>query len=233
MEKTKLDILIKNAIAKTTLVISDKLSLTDSADSNKLKSVTFGNLQNSFTKFGVVDPNPWRDQLTDALSLKVQGVGVSTNTAEATQDFTIASDLNDYLYCNVQLNHDKNLASSIYPHIHWFQAENNVPNFLLEYRWQVNGGAKVTAWTRLACITNNHTYVSGTLNQISSSVAIAIAVPVGTTVSDILQFKIYRDNANTSGKFSGINSYTATVGITAFDVHFQVDSLGSTNQGSK
>ena len=174
---------------------------------------------------------PWRDELVDVLSLKVLGTGISENAAEATIDITTAADTSDYLYGNVQLNHDKDLAASIYPHIHWFQAEDNTPNFLLQYRWQINGGAKTTSWTNLVCTSLVHTYVSGTIHQIAYSSA--ISVPVGTTLSDIVQFRIIRDNDNDSTEFGDTDPYTATVSIMHFDIHFQINSLGSDDEYTK
>lgn len=184
---------------------------------------------------------PWRDELTDALSLQQSGAGVARNPTEGTVDFahnavyhaTFTSA--DALYCNIQLNHDKDLTASIYAHIHWWQAANYAPNFLLEHRWQVNGGLKTTAWTKLKCNALAHSYSSGTLNQISY--AAALAVPVGTTLSDILQFRIYRDTGNASGEFTGTCPYNTggnrTASVLAFDVHFMLNSLGSTDEYTK
>jgi hypothetical protein len=175
---------------------------------------------------------PWRDQISDALILKVQGVGISTDAAEGTIVFAANADYNtDYLYCNIQLNHDKDLTSSIYPHIHYFQAEDHIPNFLLEYRWQINLGTKVTSWTKLKCNTNAIAYTSETINNIAY--ASAITVPEGTTLSDIVQFRIYRDTTNDSTSFTGADPYTAAVHITSFDIHFQLNSIGSTDEYTK
>jgi hypothetical protein len=184
---------------------------------------------------------PWRDELSDAVMLQQQGPGVSRNATEGTVDFVYNATYNatfssaDALYLNIQLNHDKDLTASIYPHIHWIQEKNYTPNFLIEYRWQKNGGAKTTAWTKLVCTTLAFTYVSGSLNQISYSSA--ISVPVGTAISDIVQFRIFRDTGNASGSFAGDCPYNtggnATASLTAFDVHFMINSLGSTDEYTK
>jgi len=80
---------------------------------------------------------------------------------------TNAQIASDYLYLNVQLNHDKDLSSSIYPHIHFLQTVAGVPNFLLQYRWQIQGGVSITSWTSVVCNLPAFTYVSGNLNQIA------------------------------------------------------------------
>lgn len=96
---------------------------------------------------------PWRDELSDAVSLQQSGPGISRNVTESTVDYTYQSDLNDFMYANIQMNHDKDLTSSLYPHIHWVQAKNYSPNFLIRYRWQTNGRTKTTDWVDLPCNT--------------------------------------------------------------------------------
>lgn len=174
---------------------------------------------------------PWRDELSDAISLQQSGPGVSRNATESTVDFTAASNLSDFMYANIQLNHDKDLTSSIYPHIHWFQALNASPNFLIAYRWQINTGTKVTTWTYLTCNNLEVTYSSGTIHQVSYSAP--IVPPTNAFMSDIVQFKIFRDNANTSGLFTGADGYAATASVIAFDIHFTIDAHGSRLEWSK
>ena len=233
-------ITVDSTLENLIIDVSSRVPYTGATDDVNLgsNSLTVGSASNN--TFLAVDGHqtmagtarPWRDELGDALSLRSTGTGVSQNNSENVVEFTnsaVAS--NDYLYLNVQLNHDKDLTASIYPHIHFFQANNNAPNFILYYRWQINGGAKVTSWSPLKCNTLAFTYTSGTLNQIAYS--LPIAVPVGTSLSDILQFRIARDTANVSTLFSGADPYTGTVGIMAFDVHFMINSLGSTDEFSK
>lgn len=186
----------------------------------------------------VGNARPWRDQLTDALQLQQNGAGVARNITEGTVEFAANATYNatftsaDALYCNVQLNHDRDLTATLYPHIHWFQEKNYNPNWLLEYRWQTNGGTKVTSWTKLLCNTPAFTYVSGSIHQIHYSAA--ISVPSGSAISDIVQFRIFRDTTNASTLFAGTCPYNtggnAVCGMLAFDPHFQINSLGSDDQ---
>lgn len=157
--------------------------------------------------------------------LRVVGVGLALNDTEGTADFATNANLSDYLWDNTQLNHDRDFSSPIHPHIHWFQAQNNTPNWLLHYRWHLNGGAKVTSWTYLPCNTNAFAYTSGTILQISYGAA--IVAPASSNVSDIIQFRIYRDNANTSAQFGGADAYSAVAGMLSFDCHIELDSNGS------
>jgi hypothetical protein len=171
---------------------------------------------------------PWRDETNDALTLKTLGAGVSANTVQGTVDFVHAADTSDYAILNIQLNHDRDLTSVISPHIHWLQAENASPNWVVMYRWQKQGGTKEEAWTPLKAGTLITTYSTGTIHQISECAD--ITPPVGTAISDILQFRIVRDHSNRKGVWTGDDAYTATVALLAFDVHLQINSLGSTSE---
>ena len=121
----------------------------------------------------VLDTPVWRDEATSALRLQQTGTGVSYNATEATVDFITTTNLSDYIYDNVQLNHDRELTSAVYPHIHFFQTNNNAPNFLIQYRWQISGGTKVTSWTNYKCNTLAYTYTSGTIHQIAYGSALS------------------------------------------------------------
>jgi len=203
--------------------------------SNKFGDITGGNYS-GFNDSGrmvmVGDAKGWRDELNDISKVQNSGSGFSVNPIECCVDVIQAANLSDYLYQNIQLNHDRDLTANIFPHMHFWQTQNLLPNFLLDYRWQKKNGAKVTDWTRIPLNTLLETYTSGTLNQIATTES-GIAVPVGTDISDIVQFRFYRDYGNASGLFAGITPHSGTMSLLSFDVHIKFDSLGSATQGTK
>ena len=168
------------------------------------------------------------DEKGDILSLRVEGPGVSANVTESTVDFLRTANLSDYIYTNVQMSHRWKIGSVVYPHIHYFQTVAGIPNFLLQYRWQTNGGVKTTAWTNYKCNTAAFTYTAGTIHQIAHDSG--ITPPVGSGLSDIIQFRIIRDVANSSGVFAGTDPDGSVVGIISFDVHTERDKLGSNSE---
>ena len=177
---------------------------------------------------------PWRDELGELLTKKKKGARITEDAEEGTVVFaTNCVVADDHVILNVQLNHDKDLSAGIYPHLHFFQTENAVPNFLLQYRWQVNGAAKTTSWTNLKCTNLAFTYTAGTIQQIAYSAA--ITPPSGSDLSDIVQFKICRDTANVTTLFPtpGADPFTTAVHVLMFDVHFQINSIGSTDELTK
>jgi hypothetical protein len=179
----------------------------------------------------VGDATTFDDLLGDITRLQVVGVGIVADNTENALKFQTSANLSDYALVNYQQRHRWKSGSNAYPHIHFEQSENNVPNFLIRFRWQRNRQSKTTAWTDYKCNTPVWTYVSGTFNQIVYGAA--ITPPAGYNISDIIQFRIFRDNANTSTVFSGVDPYTTDVLVTAIDIHIEEDTLGSRTEYAK
>jgi hypothetical protein len=168
----------------------------------------------------------FRDEFGDITKLKVAGVGISEDIPNGTVGLMTTCDYaNDYLIANFQLNHDRKHLAPVYPHVHWVQTQNNTPNFLFRYRWQLNNTARTTAWSNLIMKTNAFSYVSGSLNQITHG--LSITPPIGDNVSTILQVQFTRDKTNASGAFTGSDTHTATADVTSLDIHIEVDTVGS------
>jgi hypothetical protein len=172
------------------------------------------------------DATVWDDLLGAAVNLQQSGPGVSSNLAENQVEFTTAANLSDYLLDSQQLSHAWD-GGVIYPHLHAWQTTSAAPNWLLQYRWQKMNAAKVTAWTNLKCNTAVFTYPgSGTFHQLFTTAA-GITPPTGAGISDIIQYRILRDNANTSGVFAGADPVAATAAVSSFDTHIAKNTLGS------
>ena len=212
--------------------VSDTVGLSDSNIFKDGTSIKIGDETNNveFQADGTIKLNgtatTFDDITFDAMNIKGTGPGISVNTTELTVDFTSTADDADFLYVNVQLPHARKLISKIYPHIHWNQAQNAVPNFAIEYRWQVNLEDKTTAWTPLKMNIPIGTYVNGTKNQICGTDN-GISPPTGDKISDVIQFKIYRDTQNDLGLSYTADLYTGAVSVMQFDCHIEKDSNGS------
>ena len=153
------------------------------------------------------------------------------NIAEGTLDFKDTATLTDYAAMNVQINHDWKIGSTVFPHIHWFQNQAQTPNWLIQYRWQSNGGLKDTTWKNYPLDINVFTDPGAgeTKIQISHNDS-GITPPVGAGLSDILQLRIIRDTDNDSGEFTGVDNYTGLAPAINVDVHFEINSIGSNEE---
>lgn len=168
------------------------------------------------------------DDLTaDITRAKTVGTRVLFDNTENTVYYTDQSTTGDYLTAVFQLKHGWKIGSNIFPHIHFWQIERNVPNFYFAYRWQKNGQPKTTSWTSVPCIQETFLHPGDTtvLNQILYTPP--VIPPAGATLSDILQVRLVRDNANTSGLFTGPDTYTGNASITSLDIRIELDTLGS------
>lgn len=152
---------------------------------------------------------------------------------ENTVKFSSTATWVDYIYVNVQISHQWKSGTAIYPHLHIEQTLDSLPNMLLQYRWQINGGAKTTTWINLKCKTPVFSYSTGTtLNQIIKTNP--VSPPSGYSISDILQFRIMRDKNNSSGLFGVVDPLTTTdVHFLSFDFHYEKDTDGSRTQIAK
>jgi len=144
--------------------------------------------------------------------------------------------VNEVVSMNCQLPHEWQEGSGIRPHIHWLQQHaTNIPNWLLGYIIKPKGQivtleTDFTNMTFLTIQSNAFTYTSGVLEQISGFGEISMT---GYTLSDNIHFCLWRDAANDSTEFSGVDPSSLTEYIREFDVHYQSDGDGSRQEYTK
>ena len=134
----------------------------------------------------------------------------------------------DYLVMAIQMSHRWKIGTVVYPHIHWLQSAAAMPNFLINYNWEVQGAAESNSYTLQPHTANVYTYSSGSLNQITKFGS--ITPPAGAGLSDILFIYIFRDVANDSGEFAGAEvdvDVQDNAFASSFDIHFEIDQAGS------
>lgn len=175
----------------------------------------------------------WRDELYALVGQKLESpsADIETDVDEASIVFEDTATLVDYITMSIQINHDWLIGSDIHPHLHWWQTDGAVPNWLIQYRWQINGEVKTTDWTNSPWTEHVSAYSAGTLNQITKFAA--ISPPVGAGLSDILQVRIIRDTDDDSTEFGDVDPLAGSVSAISFDIHIETDSFGSDGEYSK
>lgn len=126
------------------------------------------------------------------------------------------NDTAEYVLITCQLPHRWKEGSTIFPHLHYTQTVNAQPVFRMEYRWTNIGDVVSGLWTNFDLTTNAIAYVSGSIHQILKN-ATGIA-GTGKTISSLLEIKLYRTD----------NVYTGDLLAKQFDIHIEIDGLGST-----
>ncbi len=185
------------------------------------------------TRVAKGDATTWKDELGPLTGRRLESPSsrIVYNLPEGSVTFKSNATLADYVIINLQINHDWEIGTNIDFHIHWWQNQAAIPNWLIGYRWQVNGQAKTTAWTNYRWTTNIFTYVSGTLNQITDFTI--ITPPGGAGISDILQIRLYRDTANDSTLFTGVDPVATDVDGISSDAHKKINTDGSRQEYTK
>jgi len=124
------------------------------------------------------------------------------------------NDATEVVYVNVQMSHTYKIGTSIFPHVHFVQSAATVPVFKMAYRWYDKGASAIAAFTTIATTGLVFPYTSGSIHQVAVFPNI---VPTVVGLSSMLDIKLYRED----------NVVTGDVLVKEFDIHYEIDSLGS------
>lgn len=125
------------------------------------------------------------------------------------------NDSDEVLYTIIQMPHAWKQGSDVFPHIHWKQSANQTVLFKIDYKWINIDNSVPLEFTTISLDSIRIPYTSGDIHQISEC-----SNPIsgtGKLISSLLLIKIYRDD----------NTYTGDVLAWDFDLHYQVNSMGS------
>jgi hypothetical protein len=207
-------------------------NFSDDGSGANIGSVSSGDyteFENDGTMQAHGDATCYRDELQSVTAAKLTSPSNDFEQNDAEGSITAKTSARyptDYVSMKLQLNHDWALGTRIYPHLHWWQTSSSTPNWLIEYRWQKQGSVKTTAWSKLKWSDNAFDWSTGVLNQIT--VFSYINPPAGYgQVSDIVQFRLYRDYTDASLEFGAGDPVNASQDFVNFDIHIEVDMLGS------
>jgi len=129
------------------------------------------------------------------------------------------------VYIIAQLPHGYKEGSDVYPHVHWTPAAGGgageVASWGMEYTW-ANIGGDFGATSIIYA--NAHTPADASLVA-SRHYWTSFAALTGTnkTISSMLAIRLFRDAAGTGET----DSYGGDAGLLEFDVHFEMDTIGS------
>lgn len=170
--------------------------------------------------------------------LMIPGTAVRTGAVAPDFDLGFVGDASMYMYTfngtstveevhfSVQLPHCWKEGSRIYPHVHFVpwstnssDANERVVRFSLEYTWASVGDAfGATAVLHL----DSDPFVPNTSQwkHLIAKNANGLA-GTGHTISSMLVCRLYRDGSD------AVDTYPQDVGFLQFDIHYEIDALGS------
>lgn len=173
---------------------------------------------------------PGHDVRTSGSSPPAMVAGFGGNATLYTLQFDGVSTLEEVFF-DVQLPHSWKQGSVIYPHVHFSPVSTNSADavsrtvrFVLDYTWtNVNSAFGIVASYEMtkAFVPNTSQW----LHLIASGVGGLDGS--GKNISSVLKCRLYRDPTHAT------DTYPQDVALNSFDIHFQVDSLGSVSEYTK
>jgi len=197
-----------NAVA--TPVEADVLAVVNDTETKK---ITIGELLVTQHPTNLV----WNDLQIAATQFK-SGVSLKPDFDFAEVGYAFDPALDETIYITAQMPHAWAAGTDLKPHIHWMtQAAGDVV-WQLEYRWTNVGEVAAVSFTSTTAWTPVFTWSSGMLHNITSMGTIS---GTGKSLSSMLQIKVTRLGTD------GADTYGIDALMIEFDLHYQIDKLGS------
>ena len=175
-----------------------------------------------------VENTGWDDVRVNANAVKTQGA----SNLPGFEEFPASSGLYTWVfdgtatmqqvYFSVQLPHRYKAGSDIKPHVHYCPTDNSAGTvkWFLDYVWQNVGGT----------FASSATTISGTdevsANSIRDHLVCGLGTITGTGMkeSSMLLCRLYRTPSD------GDDDYAADVAFLEFDIHYECEKMGTTNE---
>jgi hypothetical protein len=184
------------------------------------------NLNDNFRRlwgFFGADTN-WDDLRFPATQLRVNPATLKPDFDTTNVGFLFDAGSVETLYLIAQMPHGWKLGSTLYPHVHWEPTTTDTGNvyWRLEYKWTSIGETEPGSWTTLNVLDAG----DGTALK-HQIVSLGTMVGTGQTLSSIISMKLSRV-AN-----DGTDTYTGEALLKEFDIHYEMDTLGSREEYEK
>lgn len=172
---------------------------------------------------GYVEHIYWEDVRVSGHSVKKAATNTPTAGAFMTTlliDWFSASALNEVFF-TVQLPHSYKQGSNLKPHVHWTPSSTHTGqvDWFLDYSWQNAEGGVFPAVDTVTLSDNGGGTAYAHLLTASGTI-----VGTGKTISSMLACRLYRDGG------SGNDTFTGTAGLLEFDLHYQINRIGSNTE---
>lgn len=130
------------------------------------------------------------------------------------------NDKTHMMYIVAQFPHDMKVGSDLSPHVHWKQTQSGSVVYKMDYKWFPISGSVPSTWETYTMDKHAILYTSGSMHQLNYSqtyLSGSMLQTTGVGVSSIMLIKLYRED----------NTYTGDAVTYQFDVHYQIDTVGS------
>jgi hypothetical protein len=133
--------------------------------------------------------------------------------------------MNKKYFFSIQMPHKWKEGSTIYPHIHWASqtATSGAVTWGLEYSWVDYNPSSPLAFPNTTILTATSASVSSGDIDKHLIVDLAPITPSGSQgkISSIIMCRLFRNSSNAADTYSG------DAALLSFDVHYEIDAIGS------
>jgi len=133
------------------------------------------------------------------------------------------NDSTEIAYIVVQMPHRWKEGTTVYPHVHWLQSQDDTADFAMQYKWFNIEEAFPTTWQWYRMNLPEASYEPGTkmqqLNEGSGGISGS-----GKSISSIILIRLKRLYGD---------GYPNDAAMLQFDIHYEIDSFGSNTELSK
>jgi len=164
----------------------------------------------------------WKDLFFPLLATKQGALDKPAFDANEQGFLFPSADTSQIMYITAQFNHDWKMGSTVFPHVHWNQNHSGSPVFKIDYKWFDIGATIPVAYSTYIMDTRQVVYTSGSIQQLNYSAG-GISGSHIAGVSSLMLIKLYRDD----------NAYSGNAITYQFDIHHEIDTLGSRSEYSK
>lgn len=163
----------------------------------------------------------WDDLRFPATSINPTGAEDPMTFDKVNFGFLAIHDATQSLAMIAQMPHGWKLGSDIYPHIHWGPSSVNTGNVLwrMQYKWTNLGDTDAGSFTTSDVLQA----ASGVVNR-HQLVSFPVISGFGKTISSMLSIKISRVGGDPT------DTYTGSSLLKEFDIHYEIDALGSRSE---
>jgi hypothetical protein len=132
------------------------------------------------------------------------------------------------VFFSIQMPHNWKEGSTIYPHIHWSpqSSTTGVVVWGFEYSWVNYDATTPIAFPNSVTLSQASSAIASGDNDKHLITAFSSITPDGTQgkISSILMCRLFRNSSNAS------DTYNGSAALLSFDIHYEMDGIGSNSQ---
>lgn len=166
----------------------------------------------------------WDDLRFPAQGLNLPGAASDPDVETNTGFFLFAAASTETIAGLAQMPHSWKEGTAIVPHIHWQKTTSAAGNVLWRFNYEVVNNGDVALLT-YAGETDTSSSVSGTPDNDTANESLISSFGehsmTGKVISSLIFFRIHRIGGDAS------DTYGADARMLEFDLHYEIDSLGS------